>query len=336
MAPIPKLSEGEKCLVRRLHGEFCAQGIPNPTKRTLQLIDRKVGARTLNRVIKGPSPKETAQIGRRSILNDRNLRFLARKVAQANLNNNAVSAKTLMVALDRPCSASTVRRALKKMPCIALRSLRRRFKNEKPQRKQRLAWASEHCNEDWLSCSFYDEKRFCLDGPDGVRPQWRDTRLPERPPLARHSGGGSVMLQLIIDKDGVRDFDVVEGAVTKEVVHDFLAGALHCGDALMMDNARPHLHSAKILPKQGVSIVPQPAYSPDLQPVENIFAKVASLVYGSGRQYFSRAALCLAISKALQQWSEQGADKELCGTVVASMPRRVMELQRLRGGRLCS
>jgi hypothetical protein len=62
---------------------------------------------------------------------------------------------------------------------------------------QRQLWAhavASMTDVEWCQVVFSDEKKWNLDGPDGMRYQWVNTRVPEPLNVRRHSGGGSVMI----------------------------------------------------------------------------------------------------------------------------------------------
>ena len=67
----------------------------------------------------------------------------------------------------------------------------------KKHKKVRVVWASEKALEDdidWHHVVFSDEKKWNLDGPDGMRYQWTNTRNLIQPNVRRHCGGGSIMV----------------------------------------------------------------------------------------------------------------------------------------------
>ncbi|ETN04004.1 hypothetical protein PPTG_23679 [Phytophthora nicotianae INRA-310] len=61
----------------------------------------------------------------------------------------------------------------------------------------RLDWSKTMVvmpQEGWQRIIFSDEKKFNLDGPDGLRNYWRDIRRDPRTTVRRQNGGGSVMV----------------------------------------------------------------------------------------------------------------------------------------------
>ena len=103
----------------------------------------------------------------------------------------------------------------------------------------------------------------------------------------------------------------VEGGTTTEVfeayVGQVLAPALRSGHVVVVDNLAAH-HGARVrelVEAAGAELVFLPAYSPDLDPIEEAFSKVkASLRRAEAR---SRDALVEAVGEALRAVSARGA-----------------------------
>ena len=77
---------------------------------------------------------------------------------------------------------------------------------------------------------------------------------------------------------------VLDGPMTGEAfrayVEQFLAPALAPGDVVVMDNLSAHKVAgiAQAIAATGASILYLPAYSPDLNPIEQVFAKLKTLL----------------------------------------------------------
>jgi transposase len=77
---------------------------------------------------------------------------------------------------------------------------------------------------------------------------------------------------------------VLDGPMTGEAfrayVEQFLAPALAPGDVVVMDNLSTHKVAgiAQAIAAVGASILYLPAYSPDLNPIEQVFAKLKALL----------------------------------------------------------
>jgi transposase len=83
---------------------------------------------------------------------------------------------------------------------------------------------------------------------------------------------------------GVRCSTVVDGAVNGDVFEAFvaqvLAPQLRAGDVVVMDNLSSHkrARTRELVEATGASVLFLPPYSPDLNPIEMVFAKVKHLL----------------------------------------------------------
>ena len=105
---------------------------------------------------------------------------------------------------------------------------------------------------------------------------------------------------------------VLEGAMTGEMfkayVEQFLAPTLRKGDILFMDNASVHKVAGveEAIKARGATPVYLPAYSPDLNPIEQLFAKIKAILRKIAAYTLKNAAytidsLCEAIVLCLDE-----------------------------------
>jgi len=104
---------------------------------------------------------------------------------------------------------------------------------------------------------------------------------------------------------------IVEGGVTtrtfEHYVRHCLAPALRPGQIVAMDNLRAH-HSPKVrelIEARGAEVRYLPSYSPDLNPIEEAFAKVTGLLRRAGAR--TEEALSAAIWASLWAITPQDA-----------------------------
>jgi len=96
-------------------------------------------------------------------------------------------------------------------------------------RARRLEWARTQLIGNpvwWLRTVFSDEKRFCLDGPDGYRSYWADTRIPRRTFHKRQNGGGGVMVWGCFSARGKPELHFIRGRLNSVRYTEILADNL--------------------------------------------------------------------------------------------------------------
>ena len=101
---------------------------------------------------------------------------------------------------------------------------------------------------------------------------------------------------------------VLDGAINGEsfcaYVEQFLAPTLSPGDIVIADNLGSHKVTAarKAIEARGASLVFLPAYSPDLNPIEQVFAKLKQLLRSAAPR--TRPALWRTIGRCLDRFSQ--------------------------------
>lgn len=86
--------------------------------------------------------------------------------------------------------------------------------------------------------------------------------------------------------DGTRAAMVLDGPINSVCFagfcEHFLAPALRPGDLVVLDNLSSHKSSAAVaaIERRGARFVYLPPYSPDLNPIENLFSKIKQLIRG--------------------------------------------------------
>jgi len=109
----------------------------------------------------------------------------------------------------------------------------------------------------------------------------RGERLIDKTP---HGHWKTTTLIAALGIDGMRCSTVVDGAVNGDVFEAFvkhvLVPELQSGDVVIMDNLSSHKrqHIRELIEAAGAHLVFLPPYSPDLNPIEMIFAKIKQLL----------------------------------------------------------
>jgi transposase len=93
------------------------------------------------------------------------------------------------------------------------------------------------------------------------------------------------------------------GAVFRAYVEQMLAPSLVPGDVVVMDNLQAHKAAGveEAIRARGASLLPLPPYSPDLNPIEQFFAKLKALLRKAAAR--TKEALWSAIGELLEEFS---------------------------------
>ncbi len=120
---------------------------------------------------------------------------------------------------------------------------------------------------------------------------------------APRSRGKNTTLLASISWEGMGPSMAIEGSTTREVfeayVEHFLAPELRPGQVVVMDNLRAHKGERvrELIQGRGCELLYLPPYSPDLNPIEEAFAKLKTLLRKTGAR--TREALVEAMGRAL-------------------------------------
>jgi transposase len=114
----------------------------------------------------------------------------------------------------------------------------------------------------------------------------------------------NVTLLASMNAEGMGPCLAVEGATTGEVfkayLEQVLAPSLRPGQVVVMDNLSSHKGSEvrELIEKRGCDLMYLPPYSPDLNPIEEAFAKLKALLRRAGAR--THKALIEAMGRALE------------------------------------
>ena len=192
-------------------------------------------------------------------------------------------------------------------------------------------------DKDWHCVIFSDEKKFNLDGPDGWRYYWHDLRDEQTILAKRHSGGGSIMVWAAFSWSGKSEICFVSHRLNSaryiEVLESHLlpvAEGIAGKDYVFQQDNAP-CHSSKLvkswLTSNKINSMKWPAYSPDLNPIENLWGILSRKVYENGRQFKDIESLKAAI---LESWAS--IEVEMCQKLIESMKNRIYDVIVNHGG----
>lgn len=138
----------------------------------------------------------------------------------------------------------------------------------------RLEYAKNYMamGDKWKKVIFSDEKKFNLDGPDGLHYYWRDLRSEPREILSRNFGGGSLMVWAAFSYHGKSKIVFVNGRQTsndyrltlENYLLPFAWSTYGLDYVFQQDNAR--IHVSKLMKswfsEQNIELLDHPACSP--------------------------------------------------------------------------
>jgi len=263
----------EKSIIRKLREEG------RPYEYIQRIISGDVNriSKCYNRMLKAGPPKK---VGRPKKYTDRDRSHIWRLAS-----NTFKSSKTITAQIDASFCPRTTRNIISTCPYVKYRKCSRKFILSKSHMDKRLQFVDDHLHWDieWEHVVFSDEKKFKLDGPDGNRMYYHDSRKPQILLQKRHSGGGGIMVWAAIGWRGKTPIvfidETINAPVYVKVLQDYRLPSgqeITCSDKwkyiFMQDNCR--VHTAKLtsefLKKKKVDVLPWPARSPDLNPIETV------------------------------------------------------------------
>lgn len=208
-------------------------------------------------------------------------------------------------------------------------------------RNLRLQWVQQHVRWtqfQWNTVVFSDESRFCLRRSDGRARVYR--RRGERYADAcvrevDRFGGGSIMVWGAISFRHRSPLVIVDGNLNaqryrNEILQPVVVPLFNANQRLAFfqhDNARCHV--ARIcrdfLQQQNVAVLPWPALSPDLSPIEHLWDNLDRRIRGRNPQTLQDLSTII-----VQEWN---AIPQLhIQTLIRSMRRRCLAVREANGG----
>lgn len=204
--------------------------------------------------------------------------------------------------------------------------------------QERMSWAINHVawKREWYNAIFSDEKKFNLEGPDGLMYYWRDLRKEPLQCQRRAFKGGSVMVWGGISVHGKTQLAILEGKQTADsyirTLKNFLLPLIreNMPNPVTFQHDNATIHTAYItrmwLLMNNIKTMHWPAHSPDLNPIENVWGLLARRVYSGGRVFNTIEELKSSIIK---EW--ENFETSTIETLFKSMPDRCLHVIKQNG-----
>ena len=332
------VSEEKRLLILRLSGD---------QSKTMSQIALDANASikcvwtTLKNFKETGSVKDKPRSGRPQSTTDREKSFIGRTFIKESSLSLRKGTAEINERRTKKISYSTIRRVLKKKEVIASLAVKKQFLSI-TDKKKRLKWCKERKNwsiEKWAKVLFTDEANFEVTNRKGRFWFWR-----KKSPSTKYKfvlsktqgGGGSVGIWGCINKQGTGMSSLYDGRLNSLRYIDILDDNLQAsrdlfslGDELIYQQDNAPCHTAGIVTdyfvQNQVEIMPWPARSPDLNPIENLWVWIDRKL--QTKVITNKDQLNEAIREA---WLEIPA--ELCKALVESMPRRMAACIKANGG----
>jgi transposase len=317
---------------------------------TLREIKSRTGTdrRTIQRICKNVrengSFKDRARSGRPPLLNDRKKRVIANILRRGEASNAEAIRKVARIDHEIDVGRKTIARALGTFGYVA------RIKIKKPrltvkQKKERLQWARDHSSwtsDDWRNVIWSDETKFTLVNSEGKEYVWvREGEGLESKAVNGTSkfGGGKVIMWGCMTWEGVGFACRIESTLDAELYSKILRGELMDTinyyeidqQEVIFQQDRDPKHTSKLasetLDDLGLEVMAWPAQSPDLNPIEHLWEQIQENLKNHSRIFATQDELWDQIQEEMKE-----ENKILCRKLIATMPERVIDVIKAKGG----
>ena len=309
-------------------------------------IEKELGiSRTSVRNIRQQHPSNYPKPlnGRPPKLSARDKRFCVWSITAGKKKSASAVRKDVESHLNIQVHDNTIRDALKKG---GLRAVERQKKPKLSPKniKARLEFAKNHGDwtlEDWKRVIWSDETKISRFGSDGRSWAWirdgNDLEEHHVKQTVKH-GGGSIMIWGCMTSKGPGFMCKIEGTMDQHLYKSILEGDLvqtinwyeldSTKIIFQQDNDPKHRSRTVMdwLNQQQFDVLEWPAQSPDLNPIEHLWANLKRRL----NQYDHPPTGMLELWERIEdEWNK--IDKETCLKLVESMPNRIKAVLKSKG-----
>jgi transposase len=316
---------------------------------TRQIADREGLSHTAvwkigKRAEKYHTYRDLPRSGRPRRFTEREERKIVRLVKSGKCETAVDVQSQLRAEEDVNVSTNTLRRIFQRHDLVA------RVKRKKPlltraHRRRRLTFAQEHkdwTTDDWRRVVWSDESKFQLFGSDGRKWYWKTLGQPLNDrsikPTVKY-GGGNIMVWGCLTARGLGNLCRIDGRLDgklyREILDKEFKGTLNSykmnrsGVIFQQDNDPKH--TAKLTLKwfqtNRIERLEWPSQSPDLNPIEHVWNEVDRRLRHLPSKITSKDDLW---EKLQDVW--KGVELDFCVKLIETMPERVRDVLKAKGG----
>ncbi len=277
--------------------------------------------------------------GRPRNLTPRQERLLMRRVEENRHASSLQLSKEVESQTGVTISRDTIRRTLQRNGMHGCRPRKKPLLKPR-HKKARLDFARAHADKDedyWDSILWSDETKINVFETDGFKTVWhrKGEEYKEKcmVPTVKH-GGVSVLMWGCMSAAGVGELHFIDGIMNSQMYCSILKEKLlpslhalgHCA-LFQHDNDPKHTSKATVgfLKKNRVKVSQWPSMSPDLNPIEHLWAILKRQV-----EHHSPSSIQSLKEVILEEWKNIYLAK--CRQLVHSMPRRLGAVIKNHGG----
>jgi len=299
-------------------------GIPRPS---VQRILSSVGKQ-----LKKRGPKEKI---------NKNDRRRIRSVINLNIEKNIkTSSRNIIGELNLNVSRSTVCRNLKTLQ-YNYKALPSRFQISKVNKERRVAAARSYVTENinWNQVIFSDEKLFNLHGCESHYTWIGSNQSPYRVRKQIRSPG--LMVWAMVLPSGLLSYQIMEGrqdtekyiAIIAKYALPIIKLEMKPGFLFQQDNAPIHCSkkAKEFFNDSEVKLLNWPAYSPDINIIENIWHILSNIMYSDGPMK-NLKELRATLNSAVNIFNE--TKRDYAKKLYESLPSRICDIIEKKGSRL--
>lgn len=282
--------------------------------------------------------------GRPRSLSNRDERHLIRKVISSPFLSAQSLAQEVSMEWGREITTKIVRDALHRNGFHARKPLKKPLLKV-AHRQRRLTFAKDHIGQTqdfWKRIIFSDETPFTIFPTKCGQWTWRRPHEEFQPghiiPTVKH-GGGSIQIWACMSYHGIGFMTKLNQGLDSNLYIEILEDEFlkskkmffgKSNDFLFQhDGASVHTaHSvSRWFENKKIKVLNWPAQSPDLNPIENLWADLKKRIMKKGNDITTKDALWDAIQ---EEW--ESTDPAFCQNLIESMPRRLEEVIQHKGG----